>query len=394
MRKNINDDMRLSSGRPRRNRKRVRKRARKSKTFLIFTLVYTFILFVLGIFAIKYVHGTMIEMRDNTPELIIKNEMAKLSDADILSMYGTGSAYEDQSESVSNIRKYIGESGDISVKKEDDNIFSVYGGNRKLFAAKLRTLRNVSKIGILNYEIYEFEGFESSGKTELYHIEIKAPSDCTITVNGKSIGAADSSEVMDGFADVEGQVELPGVNTYILSNLTAEPSIVIKDGDKSLEFEMSEKIDVTEQYILNRTFTTAQEAGIDFDIMKFAKEWSLFMTDDLGGDTHGYYRLSNYFINNTSMQKKAYNWATDIDITLTSFHTLNDPPFSNEKISNIIKYGENAASYEAYLEKVMHITRTGEEQLEKFNSTIYLVKIGGQWKVANIRGITAAEEDG
>ena len=100
MRKNTNDDMRLSSGRPLRRRRRGRRRARKSKAFLIFTLVYMFILIVLGAFAIKYVHGTMVEMRDNTPEIIVKNEIAKLSDDDILSMYGTGSAYEDPGESA------------------------------------------------------------------------------------------------------------------------------------------------------------------------------------------------------------------------------------------------------------------------------------------------------
>lgn len=366
-------------------KKRRKKRKRKSKLFRNLLLGYIAVLIILAVLAVLDVNKTMVEMRDNDPEIMVREHLQSLSDEEIAGLFQSNPKYEDPGIALANIRDYVS-GGELTIKKSGKNEYEVYRGDMKLFQATLNTLDTKSKYLILNYDLLEFQSLQPATEGELYHYEITAPSSYQITVNGRDIGEPVSSVPQDGFADVKNYVTLPSTNTYVLDHLTKEPDIRVTDNGTDVSFTMAEKIDLAEDFKQSHTFTTMEEAGIDFDALGFAEKWDLFMTDDLPGDTHGYHQLSPFFIQDTAMQKKAYQWATDIDITLTSTHTLNDPPLTNQRISDIIVYDENTVSYEAYIEKVMHITRTGEEKLEKFASTIYLVKYDGEWKVANIRG--------
>ena len=76
-----------------------------------------------------------------------------------------------------------------------------------------------------------------------------------------------------------------------------------------------------------------------------------------------------------------------MDITFTSPHTLRNPAFTDQTISNITKYGEGFISADVHLVKHMHITRTNVDHDDVMDSTIYLINYNGEWKVVNMRGV-------
>lgn len=165
--------------------------------------------------------------------------------------------------------------------------------------------------------------------------------------------------------------DVPDTATYVLRLLSDEPDFQILDGSgKEVDFTME-----------NRQVTIAGEfAGqdslpfsADIDPLAVAKLWSLFMTQDLTGSNNGYGQLSPYLIKGSYLQDVAWQWATGIDITFTSSHTLKDPPFQVETVSNYVVYSDNCFSCDIRLEKKMVLTKTGEEVDDVINSTFYFV---------------------
>ena len=372
------------------DKKKRKKRKKKSGLFRNLVLLYIAVLTVLAVLVLKDVYNTLMEMQDQDPIRLVENRIHNLTDEELASLFESNSAYENPEISIKNIRDYVN-SGNLTIQKCGTNEYEVSKDGNKLFVAGLKVLKTNKKYLIFNYDLLEFESLRVATDGELYHYEITAPSFYQITVNGREIGTPAKSVPLEGFADVKDIVSLPSTNTYVVDHLTKEPDIRITEKGTDISFTLSEKMDLSDAYKNAHSFQSMEEAGIDFNALEFAEKWDLFMTDDLPGRSHGYYELEPYFIEDTEMQKKAYEWATGIDITLTSAHTLANPALTNQQISNVVVYDDNTVSYEAYIEKTMIITQTGQTKLEKFASTIYLVRYEDEWKVANIRGDVGME---
>ena len=85
------------------------------------------------------------------------------------------------------------------------------------------------------------------------------------------------------------------------------------------------------------------------------------------------------------MYKRIYDWAHGIDITFTSRHTLKNPTFTNEKLSNFVIYSDKAFSVDVTLEKNM--TVKGEDRVMKMNDRLSFVYYDGGWKLISMESI-------
>ncbi|MBR5730986.1 MAG: hypothetical protein IKX89_03435, partial [Firmicutes bacterium] len=77
-------------------------------------------------------------------------------------------------------------------------------------------------------------------------------------------------------------------------------------------------------------------------------------------------------------------WATNVDITFVSDHTLKNPAFTDEAVTKVVKYNDDAISVDVYMRMHMRL-KTGVDRNPTFNSTLYLVRYEGTWRVVNIR---------
>ena len=125
----------------------------------------------------------------------------------------------------------------------------------------------------------------------------------------------------------------------------------------------------------------------DFDILKFAEMYSLFLTDDLahGVYGHGFSKLSPYLIKDSYMYEMAHGWAYQVDITFVSNHRLKNPTFTNESVSNFIIYNDNAFSCEVNLEKNM--TVNNEDRIDKMHERLYFIYYNDGYKLVDMRSI-------
>ena len=183
----------------------------------------------------------------------------------------------------------------------------------------------------------------------MYHLEVYTNSSCKVYMSGQLM-TPDKSESPTIFGDAGSYVTVPSDDTYIFSGLTKEPELKIMCGEEEIPYEIDAENKVTTSSSVQH-FDTLQAAGCDFDILEFAEVWSKFMTDDLKGSRHGFNTVAAYLINGST------------------------------------QYEDDLISADVHLLKHMHITRTGVNHEDVMDSTICLVKYGGEWKVINIRGI-------
>lgn len=166
--------------------------------------------------------------------------------------------------------------------------------------------------------------------------------------------------------------DVPDAATYILRLLSDKPDFRILDKTGSeVSFTIEDrKVTIVENFVGQDTLSLQ----VDIDPLAVAKLWSLFMTQDLPGANNGYGQIKPYLIQGSYLQDVAWKWATGQDITFTSRHTLKNPPFQVEAVSNYVVYSDNCFSCDIRLEKTLVLTRTGEEVKDIMNCTFYFVK--------------------
>lgn len=257
----------------------------------------------------------------------------------------------------------------VTVKNKGE---TVVGENSDDLSKTVYDIKTLSKPDI---EIYDVLGnsvkYDSTNLPKFTDYKITVPSN--FTVKGKDTLPLDIATLtpIDSLKYVKEYCNsVPDTATYVISIMGGEPNFRIYDnnGDE-VSFELEgRKVEIDVQ-----SGKDENPLDVDIDPLEVAKLWSFFMTQDLTGKTNGYYQISPYLIDGSYLQGVAWKWATGIDITFTSTHTLENPPFCTEKISNFVKYSDDCFSCDILLEKNMHLS-TGMTVKDTINSTFYFVK--------------------
>lgn len=221
----------------------------------------------------------------------------------------------------------------------------------------------------------QYQGEEDTG---LFRCKVVIPENYRLTIEGKDAdeicrfetGPHPDAELLLKHADVT----LPNRKTYDISLTEAGAKAVVEDGNgNQREYSLVNKL--LEVNSLGDS-EIPESVSSKIDILKTAKDWSRFMTDDLPGELHGLYTVYKFFIKGSDYYKYAYEWATGVDITFTSEHTLDG--FENERISNFTMYNDRCFSCEVYFEKKMTLyynSLYSGRRTDVFNSVMYFVYV-------------------
>ena len=225
------------------------------------------------------------------------------------------------------------------------------------------------------------------------------PNNYSVQVNGTKLDNSYISESIEdeGYNILSKQVNLSQLVNYKLDNFVSQPNIVIlnEEGQQVESSIKDHKIEVGSSHKTAEKYEDIRELlAADIDVLDIAEKWSLFLTDDLQGNRHGFNTLSQYLINGTSLYDMAYSWATSIDITFTSQHTLKNPTFTNTKVTDFEVYGKNAFSCTVYLEKNMRIAN-GKDKVDVMHDKLYFVyndttndgKDNPTWKLVEMKSV-------
>lgn len=230
------------------------------------------------------------------------------------------------------------------------------------------------------------DGFGNSlsyhGESELplYRYTITLPETYRLSIGGIAVDPAAAARAPHPdaaqLAPYAPDVTLPDLLTWQITLLHEAATVSVTDS-----------LDETSAYTLtDHTLEITQQAGLSelpeafasqIDVMETAILWSKFMTGDLPGSPRGFPTIAPYLIRNSYYYRYAYAWATGIDITFVSVHTITS--FTNKRLSNFVAYSDTCFSCDVYFEKNMRLYDSHGQGLfagnrtDVFNSTIYFV---------------------
>lgn len=297
------------------------------------------------------------------------------------------SKYEKNSSFEEGYKELFNESK-LSYKKNDkESTYDIYADDTMVASVTLDS-KKVRRLGILSFEEYSIKEIETYSKNGIYNIDVYVNSNYDLYINDIKVSDDDllSKEEIKEYSEVYDKVDLPYENHYKITNLTKKPKIKVMNGNNEVKVTNEKSTYYGVSYFKTDDKDAAFEklTNKDYDPLTFAKNWSLFLTADLPGERYGLYTLTPNLVEGTALYKRAYSWATNVDITFTSMHTLDKDTFTNVKMNGFTVYNENAFSVDIYLEKNMTLVN-GEKRVDTLNDTFYYAYIDGAYRLITMK---------
>lgn len=297
------------------------------------------------------------------------------------------SKYEKNSSFEEGYKELFSESK-LSYKKNDkESTYDIYADDTMIASVTLDS-KKVRRLGILSFEEYSIKEIETYSKNGIYNIDVYVNSNYDLYINDIKVSDDDllSKEEIKEYSEVYDKVDLPYENHYKITNLTKKPKIKVMNGNNEVKVTNEKSTYYGVSYFKTDDKDAAFEklTNKDYDPLTFAKNWSLFLTADLPGERYGLYTLTPNLVEGTALYKRAYSWATNVDITFTSMHTLDKDTFTNVKMNGFTVYNENAFSVDIYLEKNMTLVN-GEKRVDTLNDTFYYAYIDGAYRLITMK---------
>ena len=297
------------------------------------------------------------------------------------------SKYEKNSSFEEGYKELFNESK-LSYKKNDkESTYDIYADDTMIASVTLDS-KKVRRLGILSFEEYSIKEIETYSKIGIYNIDVYVNSNYDLYINDIKVNDEDlvSKEEIKEYSEVYNKVDLPYENHYKITNLTKKPKIKVMNGNNEVKVtnEKSTYYGVSYFKTDDKDAAFSKLTNKDYDPLTFAKNWSLFLTADLPGERYGLYTLTPNLVEGTALYKRAYSWATNVDITFTSMHTLDKDTFTNVKMNGFTVYNENAFSVDIYLEKNMTLVN-GEKRVDTLNDTFYYAYIDGAYRLITMK---------
>lgn len=297
------------------------------------------------------------------------------------------SKYEKNSSFEEGYKELFNESK-LSYKKNDkESTYDIYADDTMVASVTLDS-KKVRRLGILSFEEYSIKEIETYSKNGIYNIDVYVNSNYDLYINDIKVSDDDllSKEEIKEYSEVYDKVDLPYENHYKITNLTKKPKIKVMNGNNEVKVtnEKSNYYGVTYFKTDDKDAAFEKLTNKDYDPLTFAKNWSLFLTAVLPGERYGLYTLTPNLVEGTALYKRAYSWATNVDITFTSMHTLDKDTFTNVKMNGFTVYNENAFSVDIYLEKNMTLVN-GEKRVDTLNDTFYYAYIDGAYRLITMK---------
>lgn len=377
--------------------KKLIRKFKRASLYVKTLIIFIFILIILGIIFLSYVWSSMVTYERSIVDNYIKylassGKLTESIDDDLFEI----SEYEKKNVKITDGVKKLFKSDDLVIKKNSkeskDNIF-VYDlkiNDNIISTVSLKNTNSYTQMAILTINEWEVDSLETNFENGVFNYEISIPENYKVYINDKEVSENNitSEGDIEGLERLTNHIEISKSKTYTINNLVYEPTIKIVDENNiEIDYEIDgNKIVVTKEFKEIKNYEDALEyIKDDFDIMELAENWSLFLTDDLSGSYHGFFKLTPYLIENTYMYEMAYGWSHNVDITFVSSHRLKNPVFTNERIENFVIYNENAFSVEVYLEKNMVVS--GKDKVDVMHDRLYFIYYEDGYKLVDMKSI-------
>ncbi len=387
-------------------------RAKQKVKHDLFWQIYMIYLLVIAIglcFVYYYVRGIMLEHESRTPDTYIlellekadspDSELAKYMEANCFG--GAAAKYGDPAARSSRFYS-LAKNSKLTVEPSSASYDSAYPAYEVLADGKpfltvvLAEGQPYTRLGILTISDWTIDSCilrsaAGDGKTlsldqnRKLSYDFDYPEGFTLTIDGAPFTDMNGIRVYElgDFMYVAPYTQVPRGQKIKIEGLSFEPEFKIFNN-------VGESVKITERpkhsYSVEPVYAESEEAmamADSLDPLAIATLWSKFMTNDVGGKTHGLGTVTDgcRLMEGSNLYTLAKDWATSVDITFVSHHKIDS--WTNGKIDNCIKYSDDFFTCDVYIEKNMTLT-TRAQRTDVFNNRMYFVRIEDKWYLVDM----------
>ncbi len=250
------------------------------------------------------------------------------------------------------------------------------------------------------YDVLELEDaygtrveYRNGDSIYTYDYTVKIPENYSLTLDGKEMSHCITGVEEDPkYQYCAKYTDMPKQATYVFSDALGEPKVKISNNkNQELTYKFEDyKVVLSAQ---KGEETVPAQITEQVDVLEIAKMWSKFMSKDLKGGQRGFGTMKEYLVEGSYLYDVAYKWAYGIDITYTANHILDNPPFTEEQVTNYVDYGNGLFSCDISFVKHMYLTSQKMHVTDVTNSTFYFMylqnpdKTDGRWVIVDIQKI-------
>lgn len=370
----------------------------KKKKFPIFWTAYFLFLtalIIFWLFVLRYVNDCLLAYENAQPERVVEALAQDLQDGQaetVLTFSLSENRFQDPDLAKKRYLSYLA-GKEITYDKDPGSydaqnpIYRLYADGRQIATVSLRELSSKPLMLILSMQEWEVVCAEAILETGEKDLLIYAPDNCTVLINGIEADERERNgeehEIKE-FAYAAEYTSVPKLVEYEITGLFEQPEIEIFDS-------FGEKMEYTQtDNIIEATVFPASE--IDGQLAEYvlqnAINYSNFFSRDLPGCQKSVAPLRSMFPEGSEFLELADNYRKH-DMWMYSGHAT--PTFSNERVTDYVRYSEDFFSCNVYFEKKMLLTKTGATRTVVTNDTYYYVRIDGKWVIADMRTILEEE---
>ncbi len=216
---------------------------------------------------------------------------------------------------------------------------------------------------------------------EARDIEITVPDNFGLLIAGSAPDVEGTVKDIREYEDVKQYTNVPKAVTYVLKGQYCPVKLDITDnrGDSSVRYafdevkilEQSGSDDVPAGLAAFYSAGVTEPGSGKINPLYYGKQYSYFMTNDIAGDTNGYWAIRKYIYNGSYLDTSCKAWATGVDITFLGRHVFDNPPFSKESVKNYVMLADDCFYCDIYFVKSFTVTSNGVHRDDIFYKRIY-----------------------
>ncbi len=364
----------------------------KKRKLPIFGICFT--LFVLALisfwlYVLNYVNQCLLTYEAAQPEYVIADLVEEIQEGNAENLFAF-SASENRFEE-GNIAKdrFLESLTDKTITyMQDEASYNALAPSYKLFADDTQfatiTLGETSSyplMFILAVQSWEIQEATPILDTPTNSVTVKVPDTFSVYINGVAAGETEltgNTWDIEDFQYAADYVTVPKMTEYQITELFNVPDVAVKDayGNPVSYTQTGNLIEVS------KFATTQMDAELSDLVLQNAKDYSNFFSKDLPGCRTGIKCISHMFPADSYYLELAENYRLH-DMWMYSSH--HSPTFSDELVSEYVKYSEDFFSCRVQFQKHMVLTRTGDNRTDVTDSTFYYVKLDGNWVIADMK---------
>ena len=366
-------------------KKVTKKQEPKTNKIKLVLLIYTLILIFLSTLFLKHVYSSLILYQQSDLDTFINT---KIKDSTIAKYYKgelKPNKYEKEKVNYKTVNKLLKQKNIKTIKtseKYENATYDIYRDKTLIANVTIELESSFKRLFILNIKKWKIKAVDFKFDKGLYQYQIDTPFNYTLYINDILVDGYElsSDKLLERVFEYDKGIAR---KSYNLNNFVTEPKIVIKDEKgAAVEFKNTNgKITIQDEY--PKVDYKDLKLKKDIDIIKFAENWSLFLSNDLGGSKNGLTKFLPYLIDGSYMHKIATRWAKGPEIYDFSPHKAKG--FQNEKIESCTIYSENSFSCEVKLEKIIVMTKTGAKRIDKMHENLYFTYYAGGYKLTDMQ---------